>query len=114
MKICSDKRRGGLIQLPVPVLVAEGGEQQRSGFAGDAGKGQHDSGDHSRRRGAQRDRQRGAPARNSQSVGRFAHRLGTSSSISSVVRVMVGIIMMASATPPASAEKCFCVSTTRA
>jgi hypothetical protein len=32
-------------------------------------------------------------------------------SISSVVRVMVGTIMIASATPPANAEKCFCCIT---
>ena len=37
---------------------------------------------------------------------------GTSISISSVVRVIVGTIMMASATPPASAEKCFWRKTT--
>ena len=37
---------------------------------------------------------------------------GTVASISSVVRVMVGTIMMASATPPAKAEKCFCFMTT--
>ncbi len=36
---------------------------------------------------------------------------GTISSISSVVRVMVGIIMMPRATPPESAEKCFCGTT---
>ncbi len=32
---------------------------------------------------------------------------GTRRSISSVLRMMVGIIMMPSAPPPASAEKCF-------
>ena len=38
---------------------------------------------------------------------------GTRSSICSVVRAMVGIIMMASATPPARAEKCFWRITTK-
>jgi len=33
---------------------------------------------------------------------------GTVISISSVVRVIVGTIMMASATPPENAEKCIC------
>ena len=37
---------------------------------------------------------------------------GTVASISSVVRVMVGTIMMARAMPPARAEKCFCLITT--
>ena len=37
---------------------------------------------------------------------------GTSNSISSVVRVMVGTIIMAKATPPAKAEKCFWRKTT--
>ena len=39
---------------------------------------------------------------------------GTSRSISSVVREMVGIIMIANATPPAKAEKCFWERTTMA
>ena len=37
---------------------------------------------------------------------------GTISSISSVVRVMIGTIMMPRATPPEIAEQCFCPNTT--
>ena len=52
--------------------------------------------------------QRGMP------IARPASRYdwGTSRIISSVVRVTVGIMSIASATPPASAEKCFIGSTT--
>ena len=48
-------------------------------------------------------RQRGTPSPYAAS----RRACGTSRSISSVVRQMVGTIMIARATPPASAEKCF-------
>ncbi len=47
-------------------------------------------------------RQRGMPSPYAAS----RRACGTSSNISSVVRVIVGTIMIAKATPPASAEKC--------
>ena len=67
--------RGRLVRLPIPELVSKGGEQQRRGFSGHAGKGQHDAGDHSGGGRAQRDRKRGAPARNAQAISGFADGL---------------------------------------
>ena len=50
-------------------------EQQWRGFARDAGEGQHDARDHTRSRGAQSDRKRRPPARNTESIRCFAQRL---------------------------------------
>src|SRR5437899_1451145 len=66
---------GGLIELPVPILVAEGGEEQRRSFARDPGKSQHDARNYSGSGGAQRDRKSGAPAGDTQAVSGFPHRL---------------------------------------
>ena len=57
---------------------------------------------------ASTDRQLGTPSARAASRTAF----GTISSISSVVRHTVGIIMMPSATPPEKAEKCPCGTTT--
>ena len=102
------QRGDGLVEFEAPELVAEGGEEQRRGLSGDAGEGQHAAGDDAGRCGAQADGEHGAPLGTPRPSAASRMACGTVASISSVVRVMVGTIMMASATPPASAEKCFC------
>ncbi len=69
------QRRRRLVRLPIPVLVPECGEEQRRGFSRNAREGQHDSGDDSRGGRAQRNRERGAPAGNAQTVRGFADGL---------------------------------------
>src|SRR5437762_8640459 len=57
------RQRGrGLVHFPVPVLIAESRKKQRGSLTSHAGEGQHDSGDHARSGGAQRDGEGGAPA----------------------------------------------------
>jgi hypothetical protein len=96
----------GWFRLVLQNHIAEGGEDQRRGLSGDAGEGQHAAGDDARRGGftviESTERQLGTPR--ARAASRTAW--GTISSISSVVRQTVGIIMMPSATPPEKAEKC--------
>src|SRR6266403_927687 len=76
--IGKDLQRQGcrrLVRLPIPVLVSKCGEQQRRGFSGNAREGQHDAGDDSRGSRAQRNRERGAPAGDAQTVRGFADSL---------------------------------------
>ena len=89
-----------------PETIVESGKEQRRGFAGNARERQQDAGDDARQRGWQTT-VKTARARVAPSASAPSRKLdGTSSSSSSVVRMMSGIIMMPSATPPASAEKC--------
>lgn len=105
------ERGDRLVDAGAPELVAKGGKEEWRGFPGDPGKSQHaagnDAGEAVRKVMESTERQLGTPS------PRAASRTfrGTMSSISSVVRVMVGTIMMPKATPPASAEKCFCGTT---
>src|SRR5229473_2242948 len=55
------QRSCGLVHFPIPVLIAEGGKKQGSGFSGDASEGQHYPGNHARGGGAKRDRESCAP-----------------------------------------------------
>jgi len=97
----------GLIQTRAPEVVAQRREQQRSGFTRDAREGQHAAvitpGIAVRSVMDKTDRQLGTPRPSAAS----RMECGTISIISSVVRATVGIIMMPSTTPPASAEKVF-------
>ena len=105
------QRRDGFIDAGAPELIAERGKQQRRRLSSDTSKRQHASvitpGDAVRSVIDNTDRQFGTP--NPRAASRTFK--GTINNISSVVRVIVGIIMMPSATPPERAEKCFCGTT---
>ncbi len=66
----------GSVEVEAPELVAEGGEEQRGGLAGDAGEGEHAAGDDAGRRGAQGDGEDGAPLGDAQAEGGFADGVG--------------------------------------
>ena len=105
MKICSGNAAIGSARIVIPETVAEGGEEQRRGFAGDPRERQQDAGDDAFRRCFHHDVHDRFPSAIPSASAASRYPLGTSSSTSSVVRMISGIIIKPSASPPAYAEK---------
>ena len=97
----------GSFSLVLQKCVAERGEEQRRGLPRDAGEGEHAAGDDARRCGSQGNGKDGAPCGTPSPRAASRMACGTMRSISSVVRVTVGTIMMPSATPPGKRGEVF-------
>ncbi len=66
----------GFGEIVVPEIVAEGGEEERRGLAGDAGEGEEDAGDDAAGGGFHHDVDGGLPAGDAEGEGGLAIPLG--------------------------------------